>query len=382
MFTVICKDLREIPVLAWEGLDYGNIPFLRHQFLAALERTGCVGGNSGWLPEHLLLYDGPGENNLLGAVPMYRKHHSYGEYVFDWSWAAAYEQAGQDYYPKLVVATPFTPVTGPRLLIQKGADDGSTLRRTLVNEVIAHARDNEVSSVHWLFTNPTDDAVLEGAGLLARTGTQFHWHNHDYHDFSHYLQAMSASKRKKINRERRRVSESGLRIDVLEGPAITAEHLQKMYGFYLSTIHNHGGAAYLNAAFFREVAAGMADSMVLMLAYDAGHCVAGSFNLRSDDAMFGRYWGSAHYYNALHFELCYYRPIEYCIENRIKRFEAGAQGEHKLSRGLLPVATRSRHWLKDPLFARAVTDFLHRETYHVQGYAQVLQSHSPFRDQK
>ena len=380
MLTVIAPDLNAVPSQQWNQLDHAGIPFLRHEFLAALERTACVGNDSGWLPEHLLLYESEQRNKLLGAVPMYRKYHSYGEYVFDWSWAAAYERAGLDYYPKLLVGTPFTPVTGPRLLIAHSASaDSERIRQQLVAETIRHAERSGVSSLHWIFTNNDDNRILNNKQLLARCGTQFHWHNQGYTSFAEYIQAMSASKRKKIKRERRRITESALRIETVTGPAVTEEHMHVMHQFYRSTVRNHGGTPYLNAAFFQELVRGMPDNIVLFLAYDGERCVAGSFNLSGDAALFGRYWGSLGHYNALHFELCYYHPIEYCITHNISRFEAGAQGEHKLSRGLLPVPTYSWHWLQNPVFAHAVSDFLHRESHHVEAYTELLHSHSPFR---
>ena len=210
-------------------------------------------------------------------------------------------------------------------------------------------------------------------------GNQFHWRNQGYTNFAHYLDSMSTAKRKKIKRERRRIRDAGLHIEVVTGGSLTPEHMQRMYTFYLATIRAHGGIAYLNPDFYMQIAHTMADQIVLILAHDAGRCVAGSINLRGPDGLYGRYWGSRNRYNALHFELCYYQPIEYCINNGIAHFEAGAQGEHKLSRGLLPTAVHSRHWLRDPQFAHAVSDFLNRENHHVEAYTQVLQRHSPFR---
>lgn len=380
MFTVITDTLRTVPAAAWNSLDHAGIPFLSHQFLFGLEHTGCVGNDSGWLPEHLLLFAGPERDTLLGAVPMYRKYHSYGEYVFDWAWASAYERAGLEYYPKLVVATPFTPVTGPRLLVPRGHPHAGRIRRNLADLVLQHARESGVSSLHWLFTSAADNEVLDDSLLLARKGNQFHWRNQDYADFQQYLGSMSAAKRKKIKRERRRINESGFTIEIVSGSDLTAAHMQQMHQFYLATIRAHGSYAYLSAGFFEELAHTMADQIVLILAHQHDECVAGSLNFRgSDGGLYGRYWGSLGRFDALHFELCYYRPIEYCIDNGIVRFEAGAQGEHKLSRGLLPATTHSRHWLRDPQFAQAVSGFLSRENHHVEAYTEVLQRHSPFR---
>ena len=379
MFTVITDTLRTVPAAAWNNLDHEGIPFLSHEFLLGLEHSGCVGGDTGWLPEHLLLFDGPERKTLLGAVPMYRKYHSYGEYVFDWAWASAYERAGLDYYPKLVAATPFTPVTGPRLLVHSGGPHTARIRRNLADLALRHARESGVSSLHWLFTSTSDNEVLDDAPLLARKGNQFQWRNQDYSDFQHYLGSMSAAKRKKIKRERRRIKDSGFTIEIVDSSDLTTAHMRQMYQFYLATIRAHGSYAYLSAGFFEQLAHTMAREIVLILAHWRDECVAGSLNFRGNDGLFGRYWGSRGRYDALHFELCYYQPIEYCINNSIARFEAGAQGEHKLSRGLLPTTTHSRHWLRDPQFAQAVSSFLSRENHHVETYTEVLQRHSPFR---
>jgi len=375
MHTIVTDALVRVDAGQWNALAApSGHPFVRHEFLSGLERSGCVGGNTGWCASHVLAYTGPDCRRLVGAVPMYVKLHSYGEYVFDWAWADAYERAGLDYYPKLVVAVPFTPVTGPRVLAADRA-----VRSALIEYTLDHAERAGVSSLHWLFTDSGDYEALETRRLLPRIGTQFHWHNRDYASFEDYLDAFTSGKRKKIKRERRRVHEAGIEFDVLSGDTVQPRHVDAMYRFYRSTVALHGAIPYLTRAFFEILAQELAEHLVLILARHGSDYVAGALNLRGDQALYGRYWGASADFNGLHFETCYYRAIEYCIDQRLARFEAGAQGEHKLSRGLLPTLTRSMHWLREPRFASAVADFLERERNGVTHYGEVLRAHSPFR---
>lgn len=356
------------------GVDY---PFMRHEFLAALEHADCVGQAYGWLPRHAVVEDPQGR--LLGAVPLYLKFNSYGEFVFDWSWADAYERAGGRYYPKLVVAAPYTPASGPRLLT--AVDAPPTTRATLIEGVQTLARDLQVSSVHWLFPDRRDQAELEQAGLMRRMGVQYHWHNADYDSFEHFLAQLTSAKRKKIKRERRRVKEAELRLETVHGHEATAEQLAAAEYFYRSTFDKKWGTATLNLAFFSEVARTMGDQLVLMFAYHDQKPVAGAICFRSSKTLYGRHWGCVADYHSLHFELCYYRGIDYCIEHDLEVFEPGAQGEHKVSRGFIPVPTYSAHWIADSRLRGAIEDFLVREQRGMKHYLEEMQDHLPFRRQ-
>ena len=368
-------SLNAVPAAAWDALETNGNPFLRHAFLRALEETGCVGGRSGWHGQHLLIEQ---DGRLLAAAPVYAKDHSYGEYVFDWAWANAYQRAGLRYYPKLVVAVPFTPVTGPRLLIAPGTDEAQLL--AIAGEaLIEHARALRASSVHWLFTPDRQTKALEGPTWLRRSGYQFHWENRGYGSFDDYLAALTAEKRKKVRRERRQVTEAGITLRVVPGTEAGEAEWSAMYGFYRATVARHGAIPYLTEAFFRRLGAVAADAVVLLLAERGGRYVAGALNLQGGGALYGRYWGCLADYHSLHFETCYYRAIEYCIEAGLDRFEAGAQGEHKLSRGFLPVKTHSLHWLAEPRFADAVAEYLIEEGEEIDRYRELLGEHSPFR---
>lgn len=375
--TRFVDSLKAVPAAAWDALRADGNPFLRHAFLLALEESGCVDGRSGWYSRHLLLER---DGRLLAAAPVYVKEHSYGEYVFDWAWANAYQRAGLRYYPKLVVAVPFTPVTGPRLLIAPGADEAALLAAA-GQALIGQAQALKASSVHWLFTPDRQTAALDGPQWLRRSGCQFHWENRAYGTFDDYLAALTAEKRKKVRRERRQVAEAGIRVEVVPGSAAGAAEWAAMYGFYRATVARHGAIPYLSEAFFERLGQTLADAVVLLLAVRGGRCVAGALNLQGPDALYGRYWGCHADYHSLHFETCYYRAIEYCIGQGLARFEAGAQGEHKLSRGFLPVQTHSLHWLAEPRFADAVADYLVEETGEMERYRELLAEHSPFRRQ-
>lgn len=379
MVPRIVQDIHAIAPAAWNALVAAPYPFLRHEFLSALEDTGCVGARTGWLPQHLVLHaDDDPAGALLGAVPMYLKSHSYGEYVFDWAWANAHARAGIAYYPKLVAAVPFTPIAGPRLLVRAGAHQAEIADR-LIRAAHAHARAGDVSSLHWLFTDATDTARLEQQGFQRRIGSQFHWCNHGYRDFDDFLARFAADKRKKIKRERRRVAEAGVVLEVRDGGSLRDEHLDRFYAFYTATIQNHGAIPYLNRAFFVELGRRMPDNVVLIFARHGNEYVAGAFFLRGGAALYGRYWGSLRDFHGLHFETCYYRAIEYCIAEGIARFEGGAQGEFKLARGLVPTPTYSAHWLRHPELARAVAEFLARERHGVAYHMEELKEHLPFR---
>ncbi len=378
MHASIVKDLSAVGPDQWNRLAGGN-PFLQHEFLAALERTGCVGADTGWQPCHVVLHaDGIGRGPLLGAVPLYLKYHSYGEYVFDWSWADAYARSGRDYYPKLVAAVPFTPATGRRLLIAEGAD-----RARVEQALLAGAREiadrHDVSSLHWLFHSAEERAPLAADGGLTRVGCQFHWSNPGYRDFEDFLSTFKSDKRNSIRRERRRVREADVHLEVLPGGEISSDQWDLFNRFYRATIRAHGGIPYLTREFFHALGETMADRVLLVVARQQHEIVAMALNLRDGEILYGRYWGGRPDIRDLHFETCYYTPIEYCIAQGITLYEAGAQGEHKIARGFAPVRTYSSHWLRDARLRRAVADFLVREQHHVGYYIDELNEHSPFR---
>lgn len=373
-------SISEIDAADWDRLNRGDYPFARHAFLDGLERTGCVRPETGWQPQHMLVYDDDTRETPAGAAPLYLKGHSWGEYVFDWAWADAYERAGLAYYPKLLCAIPFTPATGPRLLVSPCASRPGEIRRALIRGIIRHAEALEVSSAHWLFTDADDTRALEAEGLLRRTGNQFHWSNRGYRDFDEFLASLTSKRRKQVRRERRQVAEAGVEVRMIEGPELLDRHWDAMYGFYQNTILERGAIPYLTRDFFGHLAKDMADHTVIAAAHDAGgELVAGSLYLKGGDTLYGRYWGANVFYEGLHFEACYYQPIDYCLRHGLHRFEAGAQGEHKLNRGLVPTPTSSAHWLAHPRFADAVREFLDAETRQVERYAAVLGHHSPFR---
>lgn len=368
----IHESIDQIPAADWNRVAATDNPFLQHAFLAALEHHGCVGPQFGWLPQHVAVYDLQGA--LIGAAPLYLKDNSYGEFVFDWSWADAYERAGGAYYPKLVSAVPYTPATGPRLL---AAD--VTVQRSLLEAALVHARELNVSSLHWLFPPTAEVELMEEHGLMRRTGCQFHWHNRGYRDFADFLDRFSAQKRKKLKRERRRVAEAGLQIERIHGHEASDEQLAVAAEFYRSTFDKKWGVATLNLGFFREVARTMGERLVLIMASDPSRYVAAAICFRGDDALYGRHWGCNAEFHSLHFELCYYQGIDYCIDHGLKLFEPGAQGEHKVSRGFEPTPTWSGHWIADPRFAAAIGDFLRREQGGMQHYMDELAEHLPYR---
>lgn len=368
-------SLKEVSAEDWNRLSGSDNPFVRHEFLIALERNGCVGDDAGWAPQHLLLHDGP---RLVGALPMYLKHHSYGEYVFDWGWADAYRRCGLPYYPKLVSAIPYTPVTGPRLLSDPGGDSGE-IRGSLIEAALAHARAEDVSSVHWLFTTPSETQSLCDERLVHRTGCQFHWTNPGFQSFEDFLLALTSKKRKQIKRERRQARDAGLDVHIYSGEALGRPQWEAFYAFYCATYDRKWGMPYLTLSFFEEIGRTLPDSVLLILASRGDEYVAGALALRGRDTLYGRNWGCHEYHPALHYEMCYYRTIDYCIEKGLKRFEAGAQGEYKLSRGLLPVATRSVHWVRHPQFRSAIAAFVEEERRDLMRYIDYMDRHSPFK---
>jgi predicted N-acyltransferase len=367
------QSLREIDPNSWNALA-GDQPFLRHEFLVALEQSGCVGAGTPWEPCYLVARDAQG---IAAALPLYIKYDSHGEFVFDWSWADAYERAGRRYYPKLVAAVPFTPATGPRLLLR--SDANADLKTQLVAAARALAADVGASSLHVLFPTDAERPILESGGLLARKGCQFHWANDSYESFDGFLARFSSEKRKKAKRERRRVAEAGIVFEHLRGDEPSAADWDAILEFYSNTFYRRGREPYLNREFFMRIAATMPDNLLIVLARHQGAPIATAICFRSRDTLYGRYWGSLADFHSLHFETCYYQGIDYCIRERLARFEPGTQGEHKIARGFTPQPTWSCHWLRDAAFHAAVRAFLARETRHVDAYIDELGEHVPYR---
>lgn len=366
----VAANLAEIDAAEWDALA-GAQPFIRYAFLHGLEITGCVGGDTGWTPQHLLLRRA---GELVAALPLYLRDDSYGEFVFDFSWAEAYMRAGGRYYPKLLSAIPFTPVTGPRLLAHSDAD-----RLLLIDTVLDLAKHLRVSSWHCLFPNARDAGLLAQRGLMQRQGVQFHWRNAGYANFDAYLASMSHDKRKKIKQERRKVSEAGVHFQHKVGADITLDDWAFFFRCYRHTYLSHHSPPYMNLDFFHALGKNLQENVMLVLAYKEAQPVAVALNLFDQERLYGRYWGSTEFISGLHFETCYYQAIVFAIARGLSVFEGGAQGEHKLARGLLPVNTCSAHWIADAQFARAVQDFLKRESLGIAQYVGELNESSPFR---
>ncbi|MGH7076019.1 MAG: GNAT family N-acetyltransferase [Stellaceae bacterium] len=362
---------------AWDACAGGGDPFLSYAFLEALEASGSAIADTGWQPQHLALEDSTGR--ILGVAPLYLKNHSYGEYVFDHGWAAAYEHAGGHYYPKLQCAVPFTPVTGRRLLLHPEAPSGAAA--ALIAGMVALARRHKVSSLHVTFPIEAEWNAFGAAGFLQRIGQQFHWENDGYRSFDDFLAALNSRKRKQIRRERRDAIEgNGIEIEMLTGDALKEQHWDVFYRFYTSTSDRKWGSAYLNREFFSLIGKRIPDRVLLVMAKKDGRYVAGALNLIGTDTLYGRNWGCLGDYPFLHFEACYYRAIDFAIERGLTRVEAGAQGQHKIQRGYLPSPTYSAHWLKDPNFAEAVADYLRRERRAIEhNMAELEDELSPFK---
>ncbi len=375
MKLAVHSSIEQIDPDQWNALAGREQPFLRHEFLAALEHGGCVGPVRGWLPCPITLGDAAG---LAGAAAAFVKDNSFGEFVFDFAWAEAYARHGLEYYPKLTVAVPFTPATGPRLLVRAGLEPGA-VRARLLEALRAVARERGCSSTHALFLTETDRAACEQAGWLLRRDCQFHWSNRGYRDFEEYLSTFTAEKRKKARRERRRVHEAGIRFLTRFGSELDAELLDQIYGFHRETFLRHGHEPYLTRAFFGEIARTLGDALMVKIAMHGARAVAAAVFFWSEAALWGRYWGAAGEYHSLHFETCYHQGIEFCIERGIERFEPGTQGEHKVSRGFEPRLTWSAHDIRDARFRAAIGESLEREADWVEGYVGEVREHVPFR---
>jgi predicted N-acyltransferase len=372
----VLSSIHDAPAAAWDACAGTDNPFLGHDFLAALEDSGSVCAETGWLPRHLCVFDA--HRRLLATMPLYLKSHSYGEYVFDWSWAEAYERAGGRYYPKLQAAVPFTPVPGRRLLVRPDASKATF--GALAATAVRLAERLGVSSLHVTFPTEPEIEALRSYGFLVRLGYQFHWENRGYASFEDFLSNLASRKRKAVRKERQSVAASGIVLRTLNRPEIEERHWDAFWRFYLDTADRKWGHPYLNRAFFRRLGETMADRVVLVMAEaQGGEPVGGALNLLGRDAIYGRYWGSTEACRFLHFEACYYRAIDFAIEHGLARVEAGAQGEHKVQRGYLPQPTWSAHWIAPPELRRAVQRFLAAERPAVEARIRALMAESPFR---
>jgi predicted N-acyltransferase len=372
--TRVLQSISEITAPQWDRLLEASDctqPFLRHRFLALLENSGCVGGESGWQPCHLAIEQ---EGRIVAVSPLYLKSHSWGEYVFDWAWAEAYQRHGLRYYPKALSAIPFTPVPGPRL----PAIDGPA-REALAQAMIQFTQAQGLSSLHVLFARDEEAAALQTAGAILRRGVQFHWYNGGWSDFEQFLASLRQDKRKKIRAERRRVTDAGIHHDRLSGRAITEADWRFFYDCYANTYRAHHSTPYLSEQFFLELGEQMPEACLMIIARDGARPIAASLLLQDGERLYGRYWGAIAQVPMLHFETCYYQPIEYAIEHGLRVIEGGAQGEHKMARGFEPVATVSAHWLAEPAFSDAVERFLGREGQAVGAYLDELNERTPFR---
>jgi len=367
----IADSIGDFDTLAWNSLAGPDYPFLSHEFLLAAERSGSASAESGWTPRHIGLYD---KDRLIAALPLYEKTHSWGEFVFDWSWAHAYEKAGLNYYPKLISAVPFTPAASKRLLATN-----EDQKARLLDEARTLMADTGCSSLHILFPEDSEIETLESAGLKIRKDCQFHWHNRGYRDFDDFISTFSSAKRKKVRRERRRVTEQGIRFRHLRGGEADAAVWKDVYELISITFLRRGSLPYFSREFFEEVSQRMPDNLLLVIAEKNRLPIAAAVFYDIDDALYGRYWGADAHYNSLHFETCYYQGIDHCIAHKRQRFEPGTQGEHKISRGFVPVNTWSAHWLKRPEFFSAVERYLQEEGRHIDHYVDAVNAHSPYK---
>ncbi|HET7202105.1 MAG TPA: GNAT family N-acetyltransferase [Steroidobacteraceae bacterium] len=372
--------IADVGAREWDALDCSGHPFTRHAFLATLESTGCVGEDTGWIPAHLVVRDSR-RGTLVAAVPQYLKTHSWGEFVFDWSWAQSYLRSGLDYYPKQLAAIPFTPVTGPRMLIG-GGPAGSAhpdLRDDLAGLLLETARRAGASGAHVNFTLEDDQAALERSGFLRRHDCRFLWRNRDYGTFEEFLATFRADKRKKARRERRKVADAGIVFRTLAGEDIDARLWRVVFGFSEKTFLRHGNGHYLNVEFLEQVSRALPGSVMVKLAERSGRAVAASIFFEGGGWLYGRYWGAAAPEDSLHFEACYYQGIEHCIERGLQFFDPGTQGEHKIARGFEPTRTLSAHWLEHAGFRSAVARYLERERDAIDAYIAAAAEHLPFQ---
>ena len=369
------NSLSQVSSTDWNNLSGIAYPFLRHEFLLALEESGSVCQKTGWIPAHLLVID---DNKLVAFMPLYLKEHSWGEYVFDHQWAQAYQQHDLNYYPKWLTAIPFTPCQGERIVFNN-AIDSLEITHLLFSFIKHLSIQHNISSWHCLFPSPTHPPLFNTLQLIIREGVQFHWLNKNYQNFDDFLQLLTTSKRKMIKRERRRVTEQGISLRRISGLDVSAVQWQIFYDFYAMTYLKKGSQPYLNLAFFQQIARTMGDQILLVLAYKDDSPIAAALNFIGKDTLYGRYWGCYDEYKSLHFETCYYQGLDYCIEQGLKRFDSGAQGEHKISRGFEPITTYSVHWIKEKRFTKAIQQFVTEEKIAVEQYKQNTTAYLPFK---
>ena len=371
----VISTINEVAAEEWDACAGQTNPFVHHAFLNALEESGSVSAKTGWQPQHLVVNDEDGR--MAACLPMYLKSHSYGEYIFDWGWADAYERAGGSYYPKLQAAVPFTPATGPRLLVRE--DTSNEYYNVLIAAMVQLSRQHKVSSLHVTFPPEDQWEMMGNAGFLQRTSKQFHWENRGYETFDDFLGELSSRKRKAIKKERRQVVEQGVKLKALTGDELTEDHWDAFYEYYIDTIGRKWGRPYLTRDFFSILGESMSDLAVLVIAEHEGRRVAGALNLRGSDTIFGRNWGCVEDFKFLHFEACYYQAIDFAIKHELKWVEAGAQGPHKIQRGYLPRTVYSAHWIEDPNFRDAVERFVDQERREVEYEIEGLMGYSPYR---
>lgn len=373
----VLTSISQVDAKDWDACAGPTNPFVSHGFLNALEQSRSVDADKGWQPQHLIVEDDAG--NIAACAPLYLKGHSYGEYIFDWGWAEAYERAGGNYYPKLQAAVPFTPATGPRLMVRQ--DQPPETANVLIAGMVQLARNLEVSSLHITFPTEKEWDLLGDNGFLKRTSKQFHWENRGYETFDDFLGALSSRKRKAIKKERRQISEQGIQLYSLTGDDLKSHHWDKFYEFYIDTIDRKWGRPYLNREFFEILGDTLSNLAVLVFAEVDGQIIAGALNLRGTDTLFGRNWGCSSDYKFLHFEACYYQAIDFAIEHKMQWVEAGAQGPHKIQRGYLPRNVYSAHYIEDPNFKSAVERFVEQERDNVDYEIAQLMEYSPYRNE-
>lgn len=373
------SSLDQVSADDWNALSHGGNPFVRYEFLSALESNQCVDPQYGWHPYHILLKDEKGK--LIAAAPTYLKTNSYGEFVFDFQWAEAYERSDADYYPKLICAAPFTPATGPRLLIHKD-HDYERCASALLSAAIAVVDQQGISGMHWLFPTTEQAKLMDKHSYLRRMGCQYIWLNDGYSDFEDFLSNCNSKKRKNMRRERKRVAEQDISLSMHHGKELTDKDWRDVITFYLDTFNRKWGTPTLNVGFFSEIGKTMGDDIIIVFATHETERVACSVMFKSEDTLYGRYWGCQEDFHSLHFEACYYQGIDYCIEHGLKRFEPGAQGEHKIARGFIPTPTWSSHYIRDESFRAAVAQFLKQETPLMEKRCEALQTLLPFKEKQ
>lgn len=374
-------SIEAIDAQVWDTLAGNSYPFMQHAFFLALEKSNCTSAMTGWQPYHAVIEKGEGDNaRAVAVMPLFLKDNSRGEYVFDWSWADAYQRHGVDYYPKFVTAIPFTPCPGPRICVAPDQDEGEILRLLSVY-IPKQAEDLKVSSWHVLFPEQAQCKTLETLGIQSRMGCQYQWFNKGFSNFDDYLARFSSRKRKNIRKERQKVTDAGIEFDIIEGAHITPGLWHRFYQFYQSTYFVRGRSPYLTEEFFTRVGESMPDNLLLVMAKRNDEYIAGALSFIGSDTLYGRYWGCTEEYQFLHFETCYYRGIDYCIEKGLQRFDSGAQGEHKIQRGFEPVLTWSNHWIAHPDFNKAISNFLEDEEKYIRRYQKEAASYLPFKQE-